>query len=101
MSARWLRSILLIMALIAVTLPAFYCNNPQQSNSEAKGSPWKNVYDTNVHYVGMQACRTCHESIYQTFIQTGMGQSFGHATRKKSAADFSPAHALVYDKDLD
>jgi hypothetical protein len=49
----------------------------------------------------MQTCRTCHESVYQTFIQTGMGQSFDHATRRKSTADFSPAHALVYDKDLD
>jgi len=101
MSARLLRGILLIIALVAVTLPAFYCNNPQQNTIASEGSPWKNVYDTNAHYVGMEKCRTCHETVYQTFIQTGMGQSFDHATRQKSAADFSPAHALVYDKDLD
>ncbi len=64
-------------------------------------SLWKNVYDTSAHYVGMQTCRTCHEPIYQTFIQTGMGQSFGLATKEKSAADFSPTHALVYDSALD
>ena len=30
-----------------------------------------------------------------------MGQSFHYASRQKSAADFSPVHALVYDKELD
>jgi tetratricopeptide (TPR) repeat protein len=34
-------------------------------------------------------------------MQTGMGQSFGMATRQKSSADFMPAHALVYDSALD
>lgn len=103
MSSRFLRNILLAIALVAVTLPAFFCNSPKNNDdiAEQEGSPWKNVYDTSVHYVGMQTCRTCHEGIYQTFIQTGMGQSFGAATRQKSAADFSPEHALVYDKDLD
>jgi len=101
MSSRFLRNILLFIALAAISLPAFYCNSPKQERAEILGSPWKNVYDTTARYVGMQTCRTCHESVYQTFSQTGMGQSFDHATRQKSAADFSPAHALVYDKDLD
>lgn len=101
MSSRSLRNILLFTALAVICLPALYCNSPKQERAEALGSPWKNVYDTTARYVGMQTCRTCHESVYQTFIQTGMGQSFDHATRQKSAADFSPAHALVYDKDLD
>ena len=102
MSSSYLRNILLLLVLVAITLPAFYCNSPKTNvTEEIAGSPWKNVYDSNAHYVGMQTCRTCHESVYQTFIQTGMGQSFDHATRQKSAADFSPAHALVYDKDLD
>src|SRR5436305_1499794 len=99
MSPRSLRNILLSLVLVAITLPAFYCNSPKQDNAEEQvGSPWKSVYDSSAHYVGMQTCRTCHESVYQTFSQTGMGQSFDHATKQKSAADFSPAHALVYDK---
>src|ERR1700761_111833 len=98
MSLRLLRGILLVLAMVAFTLPAFFCNSPKSTEEqEHEGSPWKNVYDTNVHYVGMQTCRTCHEGVYQTFSQTGMGQSFDHATRQKSAADFNPAHALVYD----
>jgi Tfp pilus assembly protein PilF len=100
MSSRFIKNVLLALALIALTLPAFFCNSPKQE-APVETSLWKNVYDTSARYVGMQTCRTCHEGVYQTFIQTGMGQSFDHATRQKSAADFSPAHAIVYDKDLD
>lgn len=84
-------------------LPAFYCNTAHDdAGIETSGSSdWLNVYDTSVHYVGMEKCRNCHEAVYQTYIQTGMGQSWDHATMQKSAADFSSAHALVYDKDLD
>ena len=101
MSPRILRRILLSMALLVVTLPAFFCNTPKEVAEDHPTSPWRNVYDTSAHYVGMQTCRTCHEEVYKTFIQTGMGQSFGFATKEKSAADFSPAHALVYDTALD
>lgn len=103
MSSRVYRNILIILALVGITLPTFFCTGPKgKGTTGAAGeSAWLNVYDTSVHYVGMETCRKCHESVYQTFIQTGMGQSFDHATRQKSAADFSPQHALVYDKDLD
>ena len=102
MSPGLVRKIFLSIAIVAATLPAFFCNTPRPVEKESvPSSLWKNVYDTNAHYVGMGTCRTCHESVYQTFIQTGMGQSFGIATKQKSAADFSPAHALVYDSVLD
>lgn len=104
MSSRLLRYILIAVVLVAVTLPTFYCRDAENrtaATDDTFTSAWLNVYDTSVHYVGMQACRTCHESVYQTYIHTGMGQSFDHATPQKSAADFTPAHALVYDKDLD
>ncbi len=102
MSSRLLRKLLLLPALFAITLPVFFCNNPKHEDEKTQEtSLWRNVYDTNAHYVGMQTCRICHQSIYETFIQTGMGQSFGLATKEKSAADFTPAHALVYDSALD
>jgi len=69
------------------------------ANPEA-GSPYQNIADTSAQYVGMQECRKCHENIYQTFSQTGMGQSFDNATRQKSAANFDPKVAHVYDKNL-
>lgn len=86
--------------MAAVTLPAFYCGSPDEKTEQAvAGSPWHNVYDTTVQYVGMETCKGCHADVYNTYIQTGMGQSFDHATKQKSAADFT--HAPVYDKDLD
>ncbi|MCS6991491.1 MAG: tetratricopeptide repeat protein [Chitinophagales bacterium] len=57
--------------------------------------PYRNLSDT-AYYVGMQACRGCHEDIYQTFIRTGMGQSWGAATPSKSAARLT-GHEAVYD----
>lgn len=72
-----------------------YFNLFCHSKSGPEQSPYLNHNDT-VKYIGMNACRTCHEHIYQTFIQTGMGQSFGPATRKKSSAIFRQHH-LVYD----
>lgn len=103
MSSRMLRKILLFGALFLITLPAFFCNAPEKGSatSDQPHSDWLNVYDTSAHYVGMDVCRGCHPGIYETFMQTGMGQSFDHATRDKSAADFSPAHAIVYDTALD
>jgi len=102
MAPRFIKSGLLATLLIGLCLSAFYCKSPNQSTALAGlHSEWRNVYDTTAHYVGMNTCRNCHQSVYESFIQTGMGQSFAPATRSKSAADFSPEHALVYDKDKD
>lgn len=102
---RLIRKLIVALAGAALILPAFYCNSPDQTtvteSEEHPSSPWLSVYDTSVKYVGMDVCRGCHPAIYETFIKTGMGQSFGRATREKSAADFTPAHALVYDSALD
>ncbi len=54
-----------------------------------------NLHDS-VQYVGMETCRSCHANVYETFIQTGMGQSFGNASQGRSNAVFDK-HALVYD----
>lgn len=102
MSSRVVKKLVLLLVAVIITLPVFFCNSPEEKAEHTAGdSAWKNVYDTSVRYVGMEKCRTCHEPVYQTYIQTGMGQSWGHATKEKSAADYSPEHALVYDKDLD
>ncbi len=87
--------------VLAITL-SFCTGNDKNSGTEASNpaaeSPFRNIADTSAHYVGMQECRKCHEDIYQTFSQTGMGKSFDYATRQKSAANFDPKVALVYDK---
>ena len=47
-------------------------------------------------YVGMNTCKLCHQEIYTTFIKTGMGKSFGIATRAKSSGDFK--NSTNFDK---
>lgn len=80
---------ILFIGIISIVL--LNCNN------EEKESPYLNVQDKNAHYVGMQECKSCHWQIYETFIKTGMGKSWGIANKQKSSADFSPLKALVYD----
>jgi tetratricopeptide (TPR) repeat protein len=82
------------LILLGIAFFNFYCNQ----NSPETVSPYLNHSDT-IHYVGMEQCRACHPSIYESFIQTGMGQSFGRATKEKSTANF---HNLkpVYDSSL-
>jgi tetratricopeptide (TPR) repeat protein len=72
-------------------------NSSSPPNASSDSLFYYNHHDT-VKYVGMETCRSCHNTIYKTFIQTGMGQSFGKATRSKSAADFSKQH-VVFDKE--
>src|ERR1044072_6757576 len=69
---------------------------PEKSpEAEKKDSLVYLNHSDSARYVGMNTCRQCHQSIYNTFIQTGMGQSFDIATRKKSSGNFSKAS--VYD----
>lgn len=57
--------------------------------------PYLNLHDS-VTYVGSELCRSCHASVYDDFMHTGMGLSFDLATRDKSAAVFDE-HTVVYD----
>lgn len=67
------------------------------------GSPVDNRYlnhsDT-AQYVGMAQCKLCHQDIYNSYLHTGMGQSFEHANKEKSSAAFDKRD-LIYDKYLD
>ncbi|MBP6185443.1 MAG: tetratricopeptide repeat protein [Saprospiraceae bacterium] len=77
-------SILSILALGECT--------PKASQSDIA---FLNLHDS-VQYVGMETCRSCHANVYETFIQTGMGRSFGMANHRRSNAAFDN-HSLVYD----
>ncbi|MEP7167732.1 MAG: tetratricopeptide repeat protein [Bacteroidota bacterium] len=71
--------------------------NTRTSTAIVETKTYSSLNDT-VKYVGINTCRTCHESIYETFIQTGMGSSFDVASKKKSSARFDQ-HAVIFDKD--
>lgn len=93
-------TLLVLTALLAVALCSMHCSGDKKDTAENKSEARTQVYlnhsDT-ARYVGINTCRLCHESIYNTFTHTGMGQSFGIATKQKSAARFGN-HEVIYDK---
>jgi hypothetical protein len=84
----------LFCLLSCIGLLNFYCGDTIKTTK-----PIYLNHDTAVKYVGKQQCRSCHADIYNSFIKTGMGQSFGAATKQKSAANF--LHDPLYDAALD
>lgn len=81
-----------IVSGILIILSLSYCKDGKNS---ASVSPYLNHGDS-VRYVGAQACASCHADKYATFVQTGMGSSFGLATLRKSSAEFKNVKP-VYD----
>jgi len=77
----------------------FSCNGekkkPEAEVPKKDTLVYLNHADT-ARYVGINTCKLCHQDIYNTFIKTGMGQSFAAATKQKSAGDFG--HSLIYDE---
>ena len=54
-----------------------------------------NVHN-DVDYVGINTCKQCHMDIYNTFIETGMGNSFNIAKKQFSSSIFNkPIHDSV------
>lgn len=88
MRAKWIIGVLVATGIMFLSL----CREVDRTSEESK---YVSLQDS-VGYVGMETCRSCHANIFETYHQTGMGQSFDAATREKSAAQFGP-HALVYD----
>lgn len=93
----WFFSLLSVLAVLS------FCQRPGGETTDVLADRshlpmeerYLNWHDT-VDYVGIATCRSCHADIYDTYHHTGMGLSFDHATREKSAANFGP-HQLVYD----
>ncbi len=68
------------------------CND---SSPKTTPLPYLNLNDT-VKYVGMNTCKQCHYNIYETFIHTGMGQSFDTASHQKSKSIIE-SNTQIYD----
>ena len=61
-----------------------------------------NIYlnhNDTVKYVGKEQCRICHTEIYDSYMKTGMGQSFNFATSEHSALADSKMH-IIHDSVL-
>jgi tetratricopeptide (TPR) repeat protein len=92
-AVKYLKTVLVSLFFLVFAMAQFQCGNQELHE------PVYLNHDTAVHYVGMDACKSCHMDIYKTFIQTGMGQSFAPATRQKSAANYKHTKP-VYDATL-
>ena len=85
-----------VLFFFALFLLLFNCTNPSDDLSQyIEAKHYLNHSDT-VNYVGMNTCKECHLTIYQTFIRTGMGLSFDTANRKKSLAKIDP-DSILFD----
>ncbi|MBL7889927.1 MAG: tetratricopeptide repeat protein [Bacteroidia bacterium] len=95
-----LRNIISVSFFVAVLLLMSYCGNDEHTSSNSPTDTLANTYlnhsDT-AKYVGMDQCKLCHQDIYNSFIETGMGKSFDVASKKKSSAKFDK-HTVIYDK---
>lgn len=88
---RWL----LLPAIVLIACLNWYCK-PSAAPVNTERTTYAGLSDS-AEYVGMQTCSGCHANVHSTFIHTGMGLSFDHASKTKSSANFSN-HPLVYDK---
>jgi tetratricopeptide (TPR) repeat protein len=86
------RRLAAICSMAIITSIVYFSCKPKKSAVEPF---FRNLHDT-VSYVGIETCKTCHTEHYETFIQTGMGQSFGPADPARSKADFKNIKP-VYD----
>lgn len=75
------------IALVATLVVLSQCASPTTPHSDTKAKTYLNLHDS-VKYVGGQTCKGCHPAIYASFMQTGMGQSFGPPTKAKSSGAF-------------
>ena len=88
----------LFLFTFLISLSFFNCNSDisdKNSITKKETSKYLNHGDS-ANYVGMNTCKLCHQSIYNSFIKTGMGKSFDLASKSKSSADFSKPG--IYDK---
>ena len=90
-------TILMVFAILAFVLLVSQCG--QKASKNEVQTTYLNLGDT-AQYVGIQACAQCHADIYNSFVNTGMGQSFAAATRQKSAGHFAE-NGVLYDSVLD
>lgn len=92
------KQFILVLLCMVITLVFTVCENSKEKVKQIQSSPISSYlnHDDSAKYVGMQTCKNCHQKIYNTFIETGMGKSFELATQNKSAASFT--NSTVHDK---
>ncbi len=92
-----MKKIGVLALLCSIALFGFYCTSAEKTAEATIG--YLNLHDS-VRYVGKQVCLSCHAGAHSSYLETGMGQSFGIATKAKSAGRFED-NPTIYDATLD
>jgi len=80
-------------AFIPLLLIFWMACNPKPTENQNVITPSQYLgLKSDAKYVGMQTCRQCHQSIYDSFIRTGMGQSIKLASKDKSVGVFTNSY---------
>ncbi len=86
--------------LVITGLIVFSCHTPEGNQTEVADIKKDTLvylnHSDSAKYVGINTCKLCHQSIYNSFVKTGMGKSFDIATKQKSAGDYHIS--VVHDK---
>ena len=88
--------------MMPLWLMLVWCTGPSDQESgrnlqedRALGARFRNIQGQTA-YVGKEVCRNCHAEIYDTYMETGMGRSWGLAP-EHSRAPWQGPPALVQD----
>jgi Tfp pilus assembly protein PilF len=76
---------IILLGLCTFTLSLTFSTCADNAPKTQDTTFFLNLKDT-VDYVGIAACKECHADHYHTFIETGMGSSFGEATSSRTKA---------------
>ena len=79
-----------------IIIMIFSCQQGEVSKITQSDFVYLNHHDS-VAYVGKETCKECHYDIYNSYMRTGMGQSFHHATKTKSLLDSKCRAAANYN----
>jgi len=83
-----------------------WCSNPglepprDLEADRQQGRLFRNIAGDSVGYVGKEICRSCHAELYDSYMETGMGRSWG-ASPGHSKASWNGVSTVVYDKHID
>lgn len=94
-----------LIGFLPLWLVLVWCTGPQGvedgrnlDEDRKLGAQFRNIQKETA-YVGKEVCRSCHAEIYDTYMETGMGRSWGWAPGH-SRAPWDGHPALVHDSVL-
>lgn len=86
-----------IVTLLAALTGIAGCGGVPGNVSDT-GQQYKN-WSNKARYVGREACKTCHQEKYDTFVQSQMGRSWKKATHTLSVADFESGEPIFSESE--